>query len=131
MIGASDIFLNGIAWIVHATLLSATLLITWRRVRRSARAATFGWLVLSFFATLVALAISTGVIGLVLYCSVIMAGPTLLRGSPEEAFLFVILGPALCGLLALAISIYPASLLSRLFWPVRSSEKDVVPPDGQ
>jgi len=127
MIQASDLLLNRLALIVYALLLSFTLIVTWLRVRRSARAVTFGWLLLSFFLTLLAITFFTGVIGSVLFGFLISFGSTLSKGDLGIAGFLLILGPALCGLLSLLISIYPASLVCRLFWPPRTAAKNANP----
>jgi len=123
MIHTSDLFLNRLSLIVYAILLSAAILITWLRVRHSILAVTFNRLVLSLFVTLLALSLFTIAIGFVLFDFLVIAGSTLTKGSLGVAGLLLILGPALCGVLALMISIYPASLVSRLFWPARPGAK--------
>jgi polyferredoxin len=129
MIHASDLFLNRIALAVYAIFLIATLIITWLRSWRSKAAATFSRLALSFLVTLLTISISTLVLGTVLFFFLVVLSsglnPKLGLGS---AFFLVVLGPALCGLVAVAISIYPASLVSRIFWPGQPTDEQAVPP---
>ncbi len=123
MVPSSEFFLNPIAWAAYALVLGGSLFVTWRRVRESPGHAPVGLVIFSFLLTLLALSLSTSVLGFALFTVLILSNH-MFNASLGEAFLVVILGPAICGLIAAALSLYLASRLSRFIWSTNAPEKN-------
>jgi hypothetical protein len=127
MIPASWLFLNPIALAVYIFLLVSTALITYRRKKSNADAATTGRVALSFFFTLLTISVSTVLIGC-LFFGILIRFFHLLSPGLGSSFLAVMLGPALCCVISAILSLYLASRVSRLFWTAMQPTKKADPP---
>jgi len=126
MVPSSEFFLNPIAWAAYALVLGGSLFVTWRRVRECLGHAPVGLVIFTFLLTLLVLSVSTVVLGFALFSALILSAH-LFNPSFGAAFLAVILGPALCGLVAAALSLYFASRLSRFIWATNGPAKESSP----
>jgi hypothetical protein len=130
MVPSSEFFLNPIAWAAYAVVAGGALFVTYRRVRECPGRAPAGLVIFTFLLTLLVLSVSTTVLGFVFFTILILSAHLFIP-SLERAFLAVILGPALCGLIAASLSLFLASRLSRFIWATNSPGKGASPPLDQ
>ncbi len=110
----AETFLNPIALAVYALLVLSTALWTRRQARLSSAAHTPLRWALCFVATFSALGSAAIFLSIAFFILILSLGEG--RFSFGGAFLFVILGPALCALLALTLAQCVGWLVSRACW---------------